>query len=56
MKKISPEETERRIAEDVWLNYLNKYLFETGTISPREYKIMTEKTAQRKHKSCSKKA
>ncbi len=41
------EERERRLAEDIWLNYLNRYLFEKGTISEKEYKRMTEKIAQR---------
>ena len=56
MRHISTEEKERRIAEDVWLQYLNKYLYEAGTISLSEYKIMTEKIAQRKQKSGTTKA
>ena len=55
MRDISSEEKERRIAEDVWLQYFNKLLFETGTISSREYKIMTDKIAQRKQKTVMKK-
>lgn len=42
------EKIEKRFAEDVWLNYFNKYLFEHGTISEREYKKMIEKIATRK--------
>lgn len=38
---------EKRIAEDIWLNYLNRYLFEQGAISEKEYQKMTEKIAIR---------
>lgn len=41
------EERERHMAEDLWLNYFNRYLFEHGTISEKEYKLMTEKIAAR---------
>ena len=51
MKKVlSDEEREKRFAEDAWLNYLNRYLFENGTISEKEYKKMTEKISMRKTK------
>ncbi len=54
MKKIlSEDECEKlevRFAEDVWLNYFNRYLFEHGTISEKEYKKMTEKIAARRPK------
>lgn len=43
----SNEELEKRIAEDIWLNYFNRYLFEHGQISEKEYKQMTEKIAAR---------
>ena len=43
----SNEELEKRSAEDIWLNYLNRYLFEHGQISEKEYKQMTEKIAAR---------
>ena len=52
-KVLSEEEREKleiKFAEDVWLNYFNKYLFENGTISEQEYKKMTEKIAARKTK------
>ena len=39
------EKPEVRFAEDAWLNYFNRYLFEEGTISEKEYKKMTEKIA-----------
>ena len=41
---------EKRIAEDIWLNYLNRYLFEQGAISEKEYQKMTEKIAIRSAK------
>ena len=44
------EKLEVRFAEDAWLNYFNRYLFEEGTISEKEYKKMTEKIANRKAK------
>ncbi len=44
MKKgASSEERERQAAEIIWLNYFNRYLFETGTISEKEYAKMVEK-------------
>ena len=47
---MTDEECEKRFAEDAWLNYFNRYLFEHGTISEKEYKRMTEKIATRKSK------
>jgi len=38
---------EKRFAEQAWLNYFNRYLFETGTITEKEYNRMTEKIAER---------
>lgn len=49
-KVLNDEEREKRMAEDIWLNYFNRYLFECGTISEKEYKRMTEKIAARKLK------
>ncbi len=49
-KALLDDEREKRMAEDIWLNYLNRYLFETGTISEKEYKKMTEKITTRKAK------
>ncbi|MBR3779411.1 MAG: hypothetical protein IKL13_06820 [Clostridia bacterium] len=52
-KALSAEERARRMAEDIWLNYFNRYLWEDGTISETEYKKMTEKIAMRSTKlSC----
>ncbi len=36
---------EKELAETIWLNYFNRYLFESGTISKKEYTLMTEKIA-----------
>ena len=35
-KVLTNEEREKRMAEDIWLNYFNRYLFEHGTISEKE--------------------
>ena len=45
-KVLTDEEREKRMAEDIWLNYFNRYLFEHGTISEKEYKRMTEKATK----------
>ncbi|MBQ8817874.1 MAG: hypothetical protein IJZ83_04795 [Clostridia bacterium] len=49
-KKSTNEEREKQMAESLWLNYFNRYLFEHGTISEKEYKKMTDKIAQRTHR------
>ena len=41
-KALLDENYEKHFAEDVWLNYFNRYLFDKGTISEKEYKKMTE--------------
>ena len=41
-KNLSDDERERHMAEDLWLNYFNRYLYENGTISENEYKKMVE--------------
>ena len=52
MGRIVPdEEREKCVAEDIWLNYFNRYLFQNGTISEKEYKRMTEKIAIRNAKN-----
>ena len=45
---LTDEEREKLFAEDAWLNYFNRYLYEHGTISEKEYKKMTELIAKRK--------
>jgi hypothetical protein len=49
-KNSSDDEREWCLAEDLWLNYFNRYLFDHDTISEKEYKLMTEKIAARKAK------
>ena len=49
-KALTDAEREKRMAEDLWLNYFNRYLFETKTISEKEYRKMTELIAVRKMK------
>jgi hypothetical protein len=49
-KVLTDEEREKQYAEDAWLQYFNRYLFEHGTISEKEYKLMIEKIASRKSK------
>ena len=44
-KNARSEQLERRFAEQVWLNYFNRYLYEHGTITEKDYKRMTEKIA-----------
>ena len=46
-KAFTDEEREKRMAEDIWLNYFNQYLYEHGTITEKEYNRMTEKIAAR---------
>ena len=42
-EKTRNEQLEKRFVELTWLNYFNRYLFEHGTISEKDYKRMTEK-------------
>lgn len=49
-KALSREDMEMRFAEDTWLNYFNRYLFENRVISEKEYKRMTEIIATRRTK------
>lgn len=49
-RALLDEEREIRLSEDLWLNYFNQYLFESGTITEKEYKKMVEKIANRKAK------
>lgn len=49
-KVLADDAREQRVAEDVWLNYFNRYLFEHGTISKKEYLRMTELIAMRASK------
>lgn len=49
-KALLDDNIEKKTAEDIWLNYFNRYLFEQNTISEKEYKKMTEKIAMRRAK------
>ena len=49
-RALLDEERVIRLSEDLWLNYFNRYLFENGTITEKEYKKMVEKIANRKAK------
>ena len=49
-RALLDEEREIRLSEDLWLNYFNRYLFDNGTITEKEYKKMVEKIANRKAK------
>ncbi len=40
------DSTVNRTAEEIWLNYFNRYLFEQGTISEKEYNMMTQKISE----------
>ena len=54
-KALLDDSLEKKLAEDIWLNYFNRYLFEQNAISEKEYKKMTEKIAMRKVKLSNKK-
>ena len=51
MKNQIPDgERARIIAEDLWLNYFNRYLRDEGVISEKEFTRMTELIARRKQR------
>ena len=41
------ERAEQQFAEEAWLKYLNKSLWQSGVISTKEYECMIEKIAVR---------
>lgn len=46
-KKLpTDEERETRLAEALWMNYFNRFLFDEGTITEKEYKRMVDKIAR----------
>ena len=52
MKNQIPDgERARIVAEDLWLNYFNRYLREQGVISEKEFTRMAELIVKRKQKS-----
>ena len=51
MKNQIPDgERARILAEDLWLNYFNRYLRDEGVISEKEFTRMTELIARRKQR------
>ena len=42
-KNENSEAMEKRVAEEIWLNYFNQYLHSRGIITDREYQLMVEK-------------
>ena len=38
------------VAEALWLNYFNRYLYDSKVISAKEYALMTDKIAVRLNK------
>lgn len=47
MKKTENSEAiEKRVAEEIWLNYFNQYLRSHGFITEKEYQLMVEKISQ----------
>ena len=55
-KKESTDDKERRLVQTLWLNYFNRYLFEHGTISEKEFAYMSEAIAAREAKAVRKRA
>lgn len=47
MKTTHPTSRQYSVAEELWLKYLNRYLYETGTITIKEYTAMSEAIAIR---------
>ena len=47
MKTTSANSRETAMAEEFWLNYFNKYLYDHKIVSAKEYALMTEKIAVR---------
>lgn len=43
----NPGRTEILFAEEAWLSYLNRQLWQSGVISKKEYECMVEKIAAR---------
>lgn len=39
---VNTSEQEKRASEYLWLSYFNRYLFEKGIITTKEYKRMVE--------------
>ena len=50
--KIESELRQQVRAEEIWLNYFNRYLYKHGTITKREYLRMSEAIIKRTAKRC----
>lgn len=53
VSKISPEQQKRVAAEEMWLKYYNRVLFESGLITERERNLMSSRIDARTAKSLS---
>ncbi len=42
---MTEEQKQKLVAEEIWLNYFNRYLYEHKTISRKEYLCMNQKIA-----------
>ncbi len=47
-QKSADEMQEKLLAEDLWLSYFNRYLFEKAVITEKEFNRMTEKISLRR--------
>ncbi len=47
---MTEEQKRKLVAEKIWLDYFNRYLYEHKTISHKEYLRMNEKIAERTNK------
>ena len=53
MKQTQTAQTEKSVAEELWLMYFNNYLYERGLITEDERNRMVAKIAARKTKKTS---
>ena len=52
-KSTNDNDPEKRMAEEIWMNYFNRYLFDDGIISEYEYKMMIDKISAKNSGSMS---
>ena len=45
METPHPQSRQYSVAEELWLKYFNRYLYDTGTITIKEYAAMSDKIA-----------
>ena len=48
---MNTESAKKALAEEIWLNYFNKYLLERGAISETAYRRMQSLIRQRAYKA-----